>query len=222
MRRFTLVGCWCVLTFVACGAFTLASGDEPKPTLGEKGTLLLDEKFDSAELAKGWNVNTGTLKVEDGVLRASEKASDNHAGAFRRPLPVQDCAVQIDFKLAKGSKFLHLGYDPAAGELKKKGHLFSVIVTPTAWSLMEHIDKADPNSKNKVLATAKTTFEPGKWYTLLLECKGDNVVAQIAGHDPLKGASPDFHVKKPGLVFRVAGPDDQAVSFDNIKVWELK
>jgi len=222
MTRLALVLGSCAVAFVSLGSLTQVRGGEPKPALGEKGLLLLDEKFDSADLAKGWSLNTGTLKVEAGVLRAFEKSSDNHAGAFRRPLPIQDCAVQADFKLDTGSKFLHLGYDPTAGELKKKGHLFSVVVTPTGWSLIEHPDKTDPKSKNKVLATSKTTFEAGKWYTLLLECKGDSVVAQIAGYEPLKGASPDFHAKKPGLVFRMSGPDDQAVSFDNIKVWELK
>lgn len=67
-----------------------------------------------------------------------------------------------------------------------------------------------------------TTFEPATTYTLLLECKGDSVVAQIAGKEPLKATAPDFHVKKPGLVFRMGGKDGQEVAFDNVRVWALK
>ena len=197
-----------------------ARGDDSQPQLGKYGKLLLDEKFDAAELPANWKSNSGALRVEGGVLQASEKASDRHVGAFRYPLPLKDCAVQIDFRFAAGSKVLNLGFDPAPGELKKKGHLFSVAVTPQSWSVIEHPDKNNPQSRNKSLASAKTTFEPGRWYALLLECRG--VVAQIAGQGSLQGTSPDFHVRKPGLVFRMGGPDYQAISLDNIKVWELK
>ena len=117
---------------------------------------------------------------------------------------------------------MDLGFDPAPGELKKKGHLLSVTVTPTAWNIIEHLDKADPKSKNVTHATAKAALEKGKWYTLLLESKGDNVVAQISGQEPLKATSKDFHIKKPGLVFRVAGKGGGEVQIDNVKVWELK
>jgi hypothetical protein len=207
--------------FVALSA-TIARAEAPLPQLGTYGKVLLDEKFESLELPPNWNRNTGALRVEAGALVASERAADKHVGAFRYPLPLQDCAVQVDFRFDAGSKLLNLGFDPAGGELKKQGHLFSVVVTPQSWSLIEHPDKSAPQSKNKVLATAKTTFEAGKWHTLLLENKGDEVIVQVVGKEPLKGTSPDFHVKKPGLVFRMSGPDDEAVRFDNIRVWELK
>ena len=72
------------------------------------------------------------------------------------------------------------------------------------------------------MASAAETFEPGRWYTLLVETKGDNVVAQVNGKKPLKAASKDFRVKKPGIEFRVSGPDGGEVSFDNLRVWELR
>lgn len=191
------------------------------PQLGTMGEKLLEETFSGSEVPKGWNANTGTLRVSDGVLLAAEKSSDMHIGAFRCRLPVQDCAVQIDFKLG-GTRVINLSFDPAPGELKKKGHLLSVTINKGGWSIIEHNDKADPNSKTKTHAKAETAFDPATTYTLLLECKGDNVVAQITGKEPLKAAAPDFHVKKPGLVFRMGGPDGKEVAFDNVKVWVLK
>lgn len=191
------------------------------PQLGTLGEKLLEETFSGSEVPKGWAANTGSLRVENGVLLAAEKSSDGHIGAFRYRLPVQDCAIQIDFKLGE-ARIINLGFDSAPGELKKKGHLFSVTITKSGWSLIEHNDKANPESKAKTHAKADTAFDPATTYTLLLECKGDNVVAQVTGKEPLKATAPDFHVKKPGLVFRMGGKDGQEVAFDNVKVWELK
>jgi len=207
--------------FFFLAAAGIAHAADLTPQLGTLCDKLLDEAFSGSELPKGWNANTGTLRVKDGVLLAAEKSSDMHIGAFRHRLAMQDCAIQIDFKLG-GARVINLGFDPAPGELKKKGHLLSVTINQTGWSIIEHNDKADPASKTKTHAKADTEFNPATTYALLLECKGDNVVAQIAGKEPLKATAPDFHVKKPGLVFRMGGPDGQEAAFDNVKVWALK
>ncbi|MEQ2010239.1 MAG: hypothetical protein ABMA26_25930 [Limisphaerales bacterium] len=208
-----------LLTATFLASSVLAADLEPK--LGKRGVLLMEEKFDGKELPKNWNKNTGKLTVADGVLKASEVAADMHAAAFRRPLPLQDAAIFVKFRF-EGAKMFHVGFDPAPGELKKKGHLFSLVFTATGWNLTEHVDKADPKSTNKVLAKATTTFEKGRWYELLLEVKGDDVLAQIAGMEPLRATSRDFHVKKPGLVFRTGGKDTDEVHLDEVRVWELK
>jgi hypothetical protein len=191
-----------------------------QPTLGQKGKLLLDEKFETAAVPAGWNKNTGQLSAKNGTLRASELASDQHLGAFRKLLPLQDCAIQLDVTL-DGATAFHLGFDPAAGALQKKGHLFSLMITPDGWQITEHLDKADPKSKNIVHAKAATPFARGETFTLLLEVKGHDVAAHVAGKEPLRATAKDFSVKKPGLVFRVAGKGEHAVAIDNVKAWEL-
>ena len=194
---------------------------DPAPELGRLGTLLLEERFDGGTLPAGWTRNTGVLAVRDGALRAGERAADKHLGAFRKAVPLQDAVVQLDFKL-EGARAFHLGFDPAPGQLKKQGHLLSLIITPAGWQITEHNNKADPASKNVVRAKASTTFEPGRAYTLELEMKGEQVVARVAGKAPLRAHATDFRVRKPGLVFRVGGPDGQDVVVDNVRVWELK
>ncbi|MBB5036245.1 hypothetical protein [Prosthecobacter dejongeii] len=207
--------------FAFAAAALPALGADLEPTLGNKGKLLLEETFSGPEVPKGWNANTGSLRIVEGQLHAGEKSSDKHIGAFRYRLPLQDCAVQMEFKLGT-MRVINLGYDPAPGELKKKGHLFSVVVTPKSWSLIEHNDKSNPASKTKTHATAKTDFAPDTTYTLLLECKGNDVVAHVTGKESLKASAPDFGVKKPGLVFRMGGKDGEEVALDNVKVWALE
>ena len=52
---------------------------ELEPTLGKKGKLLLEEKFDGDTLPKGWTGKTGGLRVadggEDGINRAAHHAA---------------------------------------------------------------------------------------------------------------------------------------------------
>lgn len=196
------------------------SADELTTQLGKRGQLLLAEKFDGQDVPKAWKKNTGAIKLQDGSLRLSELAADKHIGAFRRPLPLQNMAIRLDFQL-DGAKAFQLGFDPAPGELRKKGHLYAVSITPQKWSLVENNDKAQADSKPKVHEQANLSLVANKWYTLVLENKGEEVVATIAGQGSLKAKAEDFKVKKPALVFRAGGPDAAGVLIDNLEVYEL-
>ena len=200
---------------------TLSASKDVAPALGQRGKLLLEEKFAADSVPAGWTRNTGDLDIHEGALRSRERAADKHVAAFRKPLPLQDCLIQVDVKL-DGPTTFHLGFDPAPGELKKKGHLFSVIITPDQWSITEHVNKADPASKNQVLARAASKLPRSQWFTLVLEVKGNDVIARVDGQEPLRATAKDFHVKKPGLVFRVGGKGEHAGSIDNLNVWQLQ
>lgn len=180
--------------------------------------LAMDEAFEGQKLAPDWHVNTGSWKVVDGVLQAAELPADQHAAAARRTLVTGDAVYQLRFRFVGEGKAFHFGFDPAKGELKKKGHLFSVIVTPKNWKMMKHVDKnnrqADPN---EVLALAGDQFESGKWYTLKVTTWQTYVTATIDGQSTLKASHPTFGVKKPTLVFRCIG---DGIEVDDIKVWK--
>jgi len=209
-----------VATMLALYVVPLAAADL-EPPLGAKGKLLLEETFDGDALPKGWHIKAGGLRVANGALRANQDKAAGRLGLFNCELPMQDAAIQLDFKF-DGAQGLNVSCNPSPGELMKKGHLFSVMITPRMWNITEHNDKSDRSSQSKALASAPVTFAQGKWYTLLLEFKGDDVVARVEGKTPLQAASKDFRVKKPGIEFRVLGRDNTEVCFDNLRVWELK
>jgi hypothetical protein len=208
------------LLVVVPGAAIVVAADL-EPTLGSKGRLLLEEKFDGDKLPKGWTAKAGKLRVADGVLHATQTVEAGRLCLFNCDVPMQDAAIQVDFKF-DGGRGINVSCNPSPGELKKKGHLFSVMITRAMWNITEHNDKADANSRSKALVSATEKFDAGKWYTLLVEMKGDDVVARVEGKKPLKASSKDFRVKKPGIEFRVSGKDNEDVSFDNLRVWELK
>ena len=179
--------------------------------------LAVEETFDRAELGRGWNSTTGDWKIVDGVLRGSEVPAEKHSAATRRIVVTQDAVYELKFRFVKQGKSFHFGFDPARGELKKKGHLFSVIVTPESWQIMKHVDKdrreEDPN---ETLAEQKTPFKLGCWFSLRVTTKGKNVTVQVEGKEPLKASHATFGVKKPTLVFRCLG---DGVEIDDIRVW---
>ncbi|NND96560.1 MAG: hypothetical protein HKN47_04430 [Pirellulaceae bacterium] len=207
--RFALLSTF-VLTLCS---FISAADDAPA-----NSELVVDESFDKAELGKKWHVNTGNWSIQEGVLRVSEVAADKHSAAARYAVETDNAVYQLRFRLINKAKMFHFGFDPKPGELEKKGHLFSVIVTPTSWKIMKHIDKARPKeAPNETLVEQERKFELGQWYTLRVTTWGQFVNAKIDDEDPLKAAHPTFGVKKPTLVFRCIG---DGVEIDDIKVWQ--
>lgn len=195
-------------------AFASAADDRPP-----KSNFAVRDSFDRKELGKGWHINTGSWMIAEGVLRAREIPADKHSAAARRIVETNNAVYELKFRFINQGKVFHFGFDPARGELKKKGHLFSVIVTPASWKIMKHVDKNRPQEDpNEVLATQKSEFESGRWYSLRVTTSGKNVTAEIDGQEPMKASHPTFGVKKPTLVFRCVG---DGVEIDDIRVKHL-
>ena len=203
--------------FITAFALLFAVGQIQADEPPANSSLAYEDTFDRTELGKGWNPTAGEWKIVDGVLQGKELKAEKHAAANRKVLPTQNAVYALKFRFTGDAKAMHFGFDPAKGELKKKGHLFSVIVTPKSWQIMKHVDKdrreEDPN---EVLTEQKTEFEVGKWYDLRVTTWETFVTAKIEGKEPLKASHPTFGVKKPTLVFRCLG---DGVEIDDIKVW---
>lgn len=188
--------------------------DDTPPANSE---LALEDSFERSELGKQWNATTGSWQIVDGVLRGSEIESEKHSAAARRQLVTQNAVYQLRFRFVKEGKSFHFGFDPAGGELTKRGHLFSLIVTPESWKILKHVDKDRPQEDpNETLAEATTKFDVDRWYTLRVTTWDKYVTAAIEGKESLQASHPTFSVSKPTLVFRCLG---DGVEIDDIKVW---
>ena len=181
----------------------------------QNSDLVVDQTFDGP-LGDKWHVNTGSWKVVDGVLQAKELPADKHAAAARYTAQTDNAVYQLRFKISDDTKALHFGFDPAKGELDKKGHLFSVIVSPTGWRILKHVDKNRPQEDpNQVLASSDAAVQTDQWHELRLTTWGPYVTATL-DQTQLKASHPTFGVKKPTLVFRCSGAGAQ---IDDVKVW---
>jgi hypothetical protein len=108
---------------------------------------------------------------------------------------------------------VNFGYwEPEAGhlvarQLKKKGHLFSLNITPTTATIKKHHDKADKKSKEAILATASVKLQKDEWIAVRMQTIGNQVSVQVGKNIKLEASDDSFHVKKPTVVFRVGGGD---------------
>ncbi len=193
-------------------------GQANQGSAAQQEKLLVDENFSNAEaLSSQWNATTGDWQVVDGVLRAKEIEAQQHSAAARRIVATDDAIYQLRFRFVNSGEALHFGFDPAPGQLKKRGHLFSIVVTPTQWQILKHIDKNRPQEQpNEILAERKSSIEIGKWYQLRVVTQGKQVTATIEGQESLQVSHDTFEVKKPTLVFRCFG---DGVEIDDLKVW---
>ncbi|HTM51994.1 MAG TPA: family 16 glycoside hydrolase [Bryobacteraceae bacterium] len=187
-----------------------AKGVDLKPALTSPGKLVFEDNFSSGSLAKPWTAAKGEWQVRDGVLTGKEKKEDKHNAVLNLAQPNRNSVIQTSFKL-DGAKLFHLSYNHA------KGHLFRVIVVPTGISINKDKDVSDPQSKGGVLAKSDTKFEPGKWYTLMVEVQGDKVTVQTDNGVKLSARDAALDRDKINYRFVTAG---ETLSISGVKVWK--
>jgi hypothetical protein len=209
------------LILLCTSAFSLLSfaGEtkDPETLLTVRGKILKEESFkDESAIKKGgsggWYIYKGDYQVQNESLRCVERPDDGHHPAMSCKLPSHNLIMQCKFK-TDASKWLSLSLDN--GKLKE--HIFRAWISPTGFSL-KRMSGMGPTTKGENLAEKKFKFEPGNWYTLIVEMNGKEVCAQIpeAGitiygeHDALDVEKDRFEL--------ISGGD--AAWFDEIKIWE--
>ncbi len=183
-----------------------------EPKLGTLPSAVVVHSFDEA-MAKPLAAVKGEWTVTDGVLVGKELAADKHAAVLNLQQKNRNSTVRFSFKLDGSTKGLAFSLNHA------KGHLFRVNVTPAMLSLNLDKDKKDPESKNKVLATAKGKFEQGQWYTMLVEMQGEKVTVQTDNGLIVAASHPSLDTDKPNYRFVMKG---DSLSIDDLHVWETK
>ena len=91
-------------------------------------------------------------------------------------------------------------------------------VTPSSVAVSTDADKKDPSVKAIPLGKAEAKFEPGQWYTLQVEVKGQKVAVQTDNGVKIEGSNPILDVDKTGYRFVTRG---ESLVIADIKTWEV-
>lgn len=207
MKTLPLAIAWLVLTMPLCLA---VRNTDLKPLLVTPGRQTADETFSGTALSDRWSSSKGECWVRDGTLIEKEKIEDSHPAGCHLLVPNHDSILRFSFQFA-GADFLSMNYNIP------KAHLFRLIIAQKKVMLRVDRDELNPASKVTVLGTVNTTFEEGKWYTVQIEVKGPEIVAQCDSGWVLKGSHPRVDVDKLDYRFAVGGG---YMVIADVKAWE--
>lgn len=180
--------------------------------LGQPGAVVLQDSFDRAERGDAWQVAKGDWTIVEGSLVGKELAADKHAAVASIGGKHTDSIVRFSFQLNGAKQF-------AFSLNKAKGHLVRLNVNEQGLTLMLDKDKADPQSKAKVLAKAQGVIEPNHWHTLQIEIIGDRITARTDSGLKVAGQHADLACEKPGYRFVVSG---ESLRIDDFAVHAVK
>ncbi len=186
-------------------------GTDLKPLLAKPAKIAAEDAFTSPTLGTTWKVAKGDWQIREGALVGKEVAEDKHAAVCALNVPNHDSIIRFSFKL-DGSKTLAVSYNHA------KGHLFRVNITPAGLVVQTDKDKKDEKSKAEQIGKAEVKFEPGQWYTLQIEVKGQKVAVQTDNGVKIEGSHTSLDVDKTGYRFVTSGA---SVALADLKAWEV-
>lgn len=199
-KKLTIIGLLYVNTWIC-------SATPPEPIFQTPGKVLFEDDFGSGMLSKQFKVLQKTQwDVKDGILvgqpapMAYQKSKPDHNGVsalIDLPLPEQNVILQLDVKFEGKELFggIEFGHHVSKISFSSKG-----------------ISVAAGSSKD----TSKFKPELGKWYSMVGEVNGDELVVTIDGIKT-------FYVKDEKLksikkTIRIRGPKQGTIHIDNMKL----
>ncbi|MCX6909858.1 MAG: hypothetical protein NTY01_17700 [Verrucomicrobia bacterium] len=216
-------------------AFTFSAVAEdplPKTLMTQRGKLLVSEDFANAiEPVKhpgfasgysGWRFNVSTKggrwEVVDGTLKGVELAESNHPATACYGLVFKDVVIQCELRLhdvpldGRKNRYMQVrGTDV-------KDYVWSVIISSSGLRAQADDDNpATGRTKPVPLGSAAVPVKLCEWQTVVVEIKGDEMVATLGGKS-VAGAHPRIGRDKHCIMF-VAGVEGSVRHF---RVWEAQ
>lgn len=188
----------------AKGAATPAEAPASKPAPAAKPTAAA-----RAEWTAGWRLRPGKWEFSDGAMKGAELKADMHGAVARYPFKFKDAIIQYDVRL-DGCKTTTFSVNDA------KAHVCRVLLNKDGFRAQKDDHDHDGPDKPKPFNMVAVPPTPGTWLTVLIEIKGDEMVATINGQSS-SGADPLIGTEKANFGFTVAG---ESASFRNLRVWE--
>ncbi|MBI3881870.1 MAG: hypothetical protein HY301_17625 [Verrucomicrobia bacterium] len=182
-----------------------AAEELPKTLMTERGKLVFSDDLNQT----AWTAGKGKWEIAEGAMKGAELKADMHGAVARHQMKFQDAVIQYDVRL-DGCKTTTLSINDA------KEHVARVMITPAGFRAQKDDHDHDGPDKAKPFNQVATPMKPGTWHTVVVEIKGEEMVATIDGKSS-HGSDPLIGTAKANFGFTVAG---ESASFRNLRVWE--
>lgn len=217
------------------GVIATAAGDElPKTLLTERGKLLLSEDFDkpiettrsfTASMENKWlRFGAGKWEFAEGALQGRSIEEQRHSASASYPLPLKDAVIQLGVRF-DGCRQLLLSLleasrlrpaTPTRTARETPEHLCRVMIKPTYFAAQKDDHDHDGPDVAVPFGRVQLPIPRGEWKTVLLEIRGEEMVATVDGRS-IAGAHPLIATDKAYIGLGVTG---ETGSFRNLRVWE--
>jgi hypothetical protein len=195
---------------------------EPETLMTVRGTLLMSEDFAKptevsntsafASLKTGWRLRPGKWEFVDAALKGTQLAADNHSARASYRLRFQDAVIQFDVQLGSCRRAVFMVING------KSEHVSRVNIDKDGFSAQKDDRDHEGPDMPEPFGTVKLPIQSKEWKTVLLEFRGDEMVATIDGQS-IAGAHSCIGAEKAFISYAVTGVDRSA-SFRNLRVWE--
>ncbi len=201
--------------FCFVGLVSSASADKDtdlKTLIGKASKTVMQEKFDTPNLPKGWAASKGEFQVREGAIAGWEKKEDMHAAVLTLQKPFKNSIIRFSFK-RDGVTGMNVSFN------HPKGHLFRIMINDDGLTINKDKDKNDAASKPMILGKAEGKFPPGVWHTMQIEIVGDKVAVQADNGVKLEAKHAALDVEKTGYRFVMRG---STLLIDDVSIWEVQ
>ncbi len=201
----------------------LAAADKPRgkaevptedglmPTLMlTRGKQILDDPFTSESWKKNWNAYKGRYEIVDNQLRVAEQKDDGHHPEASHRGPFHNVIVQFKFRV-DGSPWMGFSFSD-------KEHVARIMIRPDKVELVK-MSGIGPTTKGITLDRMPMKWEPGRWYTMVIELYGKEIVVHIDSLHVLHGEADGLDIDKGRIALICGG---QYAWYDDMKMWEVE
>lgn len=236
-----------IIALLAGAALARAEEALPKTLMTGRGKLLVGEDLAAMpadvsqggglnELKHGWRLRPGKWEIIDGALRGYQLEADKHSAAAFLAQAWKDAILQLDVRLDGCSQVVICIDDPAAMRpatptrpaQNRVEHLCRLILNKDGFSTQKDDHDHDGPDQNVPFGTVKMPIRQGEWKTVLIEIKGEEMVATIDGQT-IAGAHPQVAAGKAYISLGVSGYSNGfnkvpplSASFRNLRIWEAQ
>ncbi len=223
MERITILVCLVFTNTIVPIGFCL------EPLISTKGKLLFEDEFNSSEVKPEWRALHGTRwKIDNGSFlgipstKEFQAGRENHTGAtpsMTLHAGARECILEMSVMLSGGLNAAHIGFNEGS-TANTTGHIFRLILATEAGAVL----RKDRNSqldgdKDQVMQQSDWNVERDRWYTVMLETRGLEVVAQIEGGPSFLMRNARLDVSKASVNLKARGKEG-FIRYDNVRLWE--
>ena len=201
---------------------------EIEPLISKKGKLLFEDSFENSKPRPEWKALHGTQwKVTNGVFRGIPSTKEfqasrtNHTGAtpsMMLEVAARDCILKMSVKISGDLDAAHIGFNEGSTQTTS-GHIFRLILDVNKGiDLQKDRHSQIEGDKNVIMDHSDWKPKRDQWITVLIETKGEEVVAQIENGPTLIMKAPRLNVPKASGNLKARGGEG-SISYDNVSIW---